>query len=497
MKILKKLTGLCMVFLLAGQICFPQNAQGISIREEEDLGREFMKIATKKYRYIRDPLITDYVNGVGHKLLATMPAQPFPYRFFVIRQDVFNAFAGPAGNIFVNSGLIEAMENEDELAGILAHEIIHVKARHISQKIERSSKMGLASLAGLVAGVFLGVGGAGAAAQAVTVGSMAATQSASLAYSRQDEMQADELGIQYLTRAGYNGEGLLTVLRKIRDTQWYGTDQVPSYLMTHPAVEDRIAYLDTWIEGHPRPPKKNAADKDRFRQIHTRLVAAYGDKEMALRKMTVALEKSPDNPLYNHGYGIALARNDNPKEGIIYVKKALQACPLDPCLLKDLGEIYFMDGQYKNAHAALEGSIGILPDDYETLFLLGRTRLELGMFTDAARAFERLLEKKPKYSQARYHLGEAYGKEGKLGDAHYHLGIYYRDRGEFRNAVFHLRQVLKYSNDPARKDEAEEMLSGLRTKASRQDAPPVQKPRSPFGPGQSGFNSGQNGKSAW
>ena len=87
----------------------------------------------------------------------------------------------------------------------------------------------------MVAGIFLGAAGAGSAASAVGVSSMAATQAASLSYSRQDEMQADELGVEYLTRAGYSGKGLLTILRKIREKQWYGTEQVPTYLMTHPA----------------------------------------------------------------------------------------------------------------------------------------------------------------------------------------------------------------------------------------------------------------------
>jgi predicted Zn-dependent protease len=154
------------------------------------------------------------VNDVGQKVVAVLPPQPFKYRFYVIKEDGYNAFASPAGHIFVNSGLIEAMESEEELAGVIAHEIAHVSLRHISKKIERSKKIGMATLAGVVAGVLLGSGGAAEAASAVTVGTLAAGQSVALAYSRDDEAEADQVGLEHLNRAGYSAQGLLTVLKK-------------------------------------------------------------------------------------------------------------------------------------------------------------------------------------------------------------------------------------------------------------------------------------------
>ena len=416
----KKQLGILMVVITGFQIAVTGSAAGITIQEEEALGKEFLKYTTRQYRMIEDPSVAGYINRIGQKLLAQLPPQPFQYRFFVVQQDVYNAFAGPAGNIFINSGLVEAMENEDELAGILAHEITHVKARHISQRIERSSRIQWATLAGMVAGIFLGIGGAGEAGNTLAMGSVAATQSASLAYSRQDEMQADELGIQTLTAAGYSGVGMLTMLKKIRDKQWFGPSDVPSYLMTHPAVDDRLAYLDTWTQSHPETLRLMAnRDNTEFIRVRTRLIAAYGNPASALKQMKASIQKYPDDPMINHGYGIALARNDRPKEGLIYVKKALEKNPFDATMLKDLGEIAFMDGQYETARRALEGSKGIEPEDFETFFLLGRTQLELGEYDQAAEALKEVLEKHPTSIQALYYLGEAYGKEGRMGDAHY------------------------------------------------------------------------------
>ncbi|MFW6240737.1 MAG: M48 family metalloprotease [Thermodesulfobacteriota bacterium] len=467
---------LAMGLLFGLQLALPPAAPAITLREEEELGREFMKAVRGHFRIIHDPFIEGYVNEVGQKVLATMPPQPFDYQFFVIRQEVYNAFAGPAAKIFIHSGLMEAMETEDELAGILAHEIIHVSARHISQKIERSTALSLGALAGMVAGIFLGAAGAGAAANAVAMGGMAATQSAGLAYSRQDEMQADELGIDYLTRAGYSGEGLLRVLEKIREKQWFGAD-VPTYLMTHPAVDDRIAYLDGWIDRRPDAPKLPERDET-FRRVKIRLIAGYSPPERALREMTERFESNPEDPVIQHGYGIALARNDQNAAAVDHVRKALAKRPLDPVLLKDMGEIYFMGGHYEKARDALAGSLGMAPEDFETRYLLGRTDIELKQYGQAVRTLEQLLKQRPEFSPALYHLGEAYGRRNRMGEAHYYLGRYYAGRKEGQNARFHLRKAIRLlENDPVRREEMETLLAQVNGEIAAERAEPIRRPR--------------------
>ncbi len=468
---------LAAALLFGLQLAVPPVSPAITLQEEEELGREFMKVVSGRFRIIHDPFVEGYVNAVGRKVLATMPPQPFDYQFFVIRQEVHNAFAGPAAKIFIHSGLIEAMETEDELAGILAHEIIHVSARHISQKIERSATLSLGALAGMVAGIFLGAAGAGAAANAVAMGGMAATQSASLAYSRRDEMQADELGIDYLTRAGYSGEGLLRVLEKIREKQWFGPADVPTYLMTHPAVDDRIAYLDAWLDRHPDAPKLPERDET-FRRVKIRLIAGYGPEERALEEMTQMFEAAPEDPVIQHGYGIALARNDRNADAIEHVRRALAKRPLDPVLLKDMGEIFFMGGHYERARDALSGSLGMAPEDFETLYLLGRTDIELQRHDEAATTLKRLLKKRPEFSPALYHLGEAYGKRGRMGEAHYYLGRYYAGRKDGKNARFHLRKAIRLlEGDPVRREEMETLLAEVNGDGAAERPEPIRRPR--------------------
>jgi len=202
MQVIRKAFLLCFVLIFIFNILVPKGALCMTIQEEEEMSREVMKVIIKHYELINDPLIVNYINQMGQKIVSALPPQPFDYHFYVIKNGEYNAFATPAGHVFVNSGLLEAMENEEELAGILSHEIAHVVCRHISQKIERSQKIGIATLAGIAAGILLGVGGSMAAANALTIGSSAAGQSLELSYSREDEFQADQIGLICLTKAG-------------------------------------------------------------------------------------------------------------------------------------------------------------------------------------------------------------------------------------------------------------------------------------------------------
>ncbi len=467
MKVVKQCILLCTVLIFVCGIISPKSVSGITIQEEEELSHEFMKLILSHYEIIRDPLIVNYVNKVGQKIVSTLPPQPFPYHFYVIKEDTYNAFATPAGHIFVYSGLLEAMDSEEELACILAHEISHVLCRHISQKIERAKKVNIATLAGVVAGVLLGTAGASAAANAVTLGSMAAGQSYALAYGREDERQADQIGLNLLRKAGYNGIGLITTLKKMRSKRWFDSNQIPTYLTTHPASEERMAYIDTWLEKHKKT--ENHIDDYPFKRAHTRLVAIYGDESVALRTFKSEVHNHPDDPLAYYGYGLILDRKGDHKAAETYLKEALEKRAFDPYMLKDLGRLYFIEGNYQQAFSILDGAAGINSNDPDILFYLGRTQVELGHLTDAVATFEKLISKQPDYPRALYTLGETYWKLGKEGDAHYCLGIDYKNKRDFKNAVFHLKKALENINEPYKKAKVEELLKEIRGKKNQSE----------------------------
>ncbi|UCD90945.1 MAG: M48 family metalloprotease [Desulfobacterales bacterium] len=462
MKCIRKTFAWAVIFIIVAGIFSPDKGWAITIQQEEELSREFLKVIFKRFELIDDPIIVNHVSNIGNKIIATLPPQPFKYKFYIIKQHDYNAFASPAGHIFLYSGLLMALENEEELAGIIAHEIAHVVSRHISQNIERSKKIGMATLAGIAAGILLGAGGAGEAASAVTAGSMAAGQSIALKYSREDESQADQLGLDCMTRAGYQGKGLIAVLKKLRSKQWFGENEIPSYLMTHPTSKERMAFIDTWLEQNEfAAPSTNPYEFDRS---HAWLIAMHGDTDAAVKKFQEDVREDPSDPLGHYGYGLVLARSGNRKDAIGQLKKALVHRAFDPYFLKDLGRVYFLEGRYTEALNVLKGTINIAKNDPECLFYLGRTQMELGQLGKAATIFEDLVSLKPNYEQTYYYLGQTYGKLGQLGDAHFHLGIYYDKKGKVKNALFHLNRALEKTTDPGKKATIETMLGKIQKK---------------------------------
>jgi predicted Zn-dependent protease len=450
MNVVMRFAKIVIFAVLVTLIAMGRNPQGyaffspvasLTAQDERKLGKKLMLYVRKNYVIIEDPSIANYVEKIGQRIVAEIPTLPFEFHFYVIEEEVYNAFAGPGGYIFINSGLLAAMESEEELAGIIAHEVSHVLCHHISEQMQKAQKINIATMAGVLAAIFLG-GGADATT-AMATGSLAAGQSLALKYSREHEVEADQVGMKYLVKAGYGGEGLLRVLGEIRSTRWFGPEDVPTYLTTHPAVEARMAYLDTWIQTHPQEAESvRPIDPMEFRKVRTKLVALYGDADAAEATFDSELRRDPENALAYYGKGILLDREDHRKEAAENLKKALQWRPLDPDIVRDLGKVYFHMGDYELALKTLKGALAFRPKDPEGWFLLGRSQAEMGDLDSAVNSFRTLLDNAPHYLPGIYYLGETYGKLGNFGEAHFYLGFYYLEKGRFRNAEFHLNRAL-------------------------------------------------------
>jgi beta-barrel assembly-enhancing protease len=452
-----------MAVLLTGMVV-PRPLGAMTYSKEEEFGREFARYVETHMEVINDQYITNYIESVGQRVLASFPPQHLKFHFRVIKSDVYNAFAGPGGHIYIHSGLFAAMESEDELAGILGHEIAHVTSRHISQKLARQQKINYMTLAGIVAGVLLGMGGSATGAQALTYGTVAAGQSAELAYSRENELEADEKGLHAIAAAGYDGRGLLKALKKIRSREWFGKKQVPTYLKTHPATEDRILYIEGWVAAHKgaRSKASRPGNPMGFAMAHSRILALYTDRQLALETLKQRVEKQPQLAITHYGYGLVLARSGKYDQAIGQLEEALRIRPFDPYLQGALGRVYYLDGRYREARSNLEAAIKIFPEYADGLFFLGRTYQQQGLYSEAARYLAALYDIDPRYPRLCYFLGNAFGKLGRLGEAHYYLALYYLQKGERDTARFHLERADKIETDPVNKDRIDDLLSKLK-----------------------------------
>jgi predicted Zn-dependent protease len=420
-------------------VLLPRGVWALSIEEEATLGREFLSHVKKYFDVVEDDFLNDYMNRLGKYLSSSITDNPFPFSFYIIKDNSLNAFAGPGGHIFVFTGLINEMDRVDELAAVVCHEIGHVTSRHLSTRIEQGKKIGLATLAGVLAGVLIG----GPAAGAIVTGSMAAGIQTQLHYSRNDEREADQRGFAYMREIGYDPGAMVSVLSKIERGRWVGTDKVPAYLLTHPSGPERMANMDILIrENRPaEQPPEAARLAGEYRFFRASVMAYTMDSTEALRMFRAELKKTPGSSTGYFGLGLVMKQRGDLEAASDYLKKAMTSAPDSPIVFRAIAETHLLAGRSGEALSLLEKILQKERDDKAALYLLGLCHQERGEHEKAVSAFERLVAFPPVRDDVFYKLGISYGKLDRLVLAHYNFGLYFKRRGEFDTAKFHLEKA--------------------------------------------------------
>ncbi|MBF0467972.1 MAG: M48 family metalloprotease [Desulfamplus sp.] len=498
---------------------FCNSAFAISISKEKEIAVEFMDAIDRQDKLVKDPMALALISEIGEQILKVLPPQPFRYSFYIMDEDQFNAFAGPGSNIFVHRGLITALDNVDELAGIIGHEIAHSSCRHISQMVDQSKIMTIGTLAGVLAGVLVGAtggGGEGDLGQAVLIGSVAASHTAMLSYSREHETEADQKGLVYLSQTGFNPYGLLTGLEKIRSRDWFGTESIPDYLKTHPGSTERIVQIQSWIEGQGKEevkqnsnkkndskeqkgilkdtgkkadiPKdaadkadgarrtdggerrrtdggertdgrKNTIDPFRFEMVKYRLAGMYGNEDESEKLLIAALEKDPDNSAARYGMALLMERKSRFKESIDQLRQALETRAFDPYILLAMGKVNIMAGEPRKAFEIMQGLENIPEVEIEASFYISQAMIMTGKSDMAEKGFEKVIDAAADiFPKAYYHLAQIKGERGETALSHYYLGLYYYEMKNMKSARFHLLKSLETLSEADKKRRAQSVL---------------------------------------
>ncbi|MGH7831706.1 MAG: M48 family metallopeptidase, partial [Candidatus Binatia bacterium] len=263
--------------------------------DEVRISREFRREAKKHLKHVSNLEVESYVDQVGRRLLSAMGPQPFDYRFFVIEDSQLNAFAVPGGSIYVFTGLLDRVQSTGELSGVLAHEIIHIKDRHMA----RLSGTDPLSLLGML-GAMLSRGGAAAQAAGALGQALAATRQFS--YNRKLEMEADTLGVKYMAEAGYDPRAALGFLRILDQERTLNPVDLPPYLMTHPLSQERVANVELVIRSMT-PERSRAEEPDQIKRIQTILRLERHEENAVIAEQNKLLDTSPAEAM--HLLGIA------------------------------------------------------------------------------------------------------------------------------------------------------------------------------------------------
>ena len=234
-----------------------------SLDKEAALGRQLAAEVDRQAKFVSDPVVTEYVNRVGQNIVLHSDAK-VPFTIKVLDSDDVNAFALPGGHLYVNRGLVEAAENEAELAGVVAHEIAHVTARH---GVEQSSKGQIVNFASIPL-IFLGGWGGYIAQQVAGL----AVPLGFLKFSRGAEKEADRLGAQYMWAAGYDPNAMITFFEKLQAKDKKKPGTLAKVFSTHPMTGDRITEVQGLLARFPERAEYQVSSSE-FGDVKSRLVA--------------------------------------------------------------------------------------------------------------------------------------------------------------------------------------------------------------------------------
>lgn len=278
--------------------------------EARTFPNDFRNFMRSQDMLIDDPIIESYFTEMGYRLVMHSSGRTQGFHFHVLKIPGINAFAAPAGVVALNAGLVLAAESADEVAGVLAHEVSHVTQNHLSRGLEAQQRISLPAMLATLGLVMLGgmTGGMDAeTAQGILATGSGIAQQARINYTRQNEAEADRIGIQLLARAGYNPTGMADFFNTLN--QWVRSQGAgpPEYLRTHPLTVSRVAEARERAEQYPG---RTGGGDPRFDFVQARLRVIMAEHpEQAITYFQQRLERQTGNEAATR-YGLALALID-------------------------------------------------------------------------------------------------------------------------------------------------------------------------------------------
>jgi beta-barrel assembly-enhancing protease len=458
---------LFLVLFFQVNICFAE----FTIDDEKKLGKEFYDKLEEHQLILNNKVLKEYITKIGTLILAQSPKAPFDFNFFIIDSSAINAFATPGGYIYINKGLIMAAENEAELAGVIAHEIGHANGRHVASIIEKSKKLNMATLAAMLAGIFLGGGGQTSAA--IAAFSLAGSTSLTLRYMRQHEEEADRMGIEYLARAGYYPTAMIDFLKIMRQSEFL-SKTMPSYLQTHPGTDDRIIYMDSLIltQYHQIGVKNIIGNLSRIQAV---IPLDSDELDKNHRQLEQSLKNDPDNVdlLYY------LARTEDQMgqtdSALAHYQKALKLSPRDEDVLKNVGLIYLKMGKPDMAQDYLLRARNSNPNNDDIILALGRAYFSSGKYLKALDCFLSIKDKAFDDTDVNYFIAMTYGNLNNKAESHYYFGLYFKKAKKKESALFHFKEALNYF--PRDSERATAINEAIKELKDGEKHKPVEKPK--------------------
>jgi predicted Zn-dependent protease len=424
-------------------MAYKQPALAFSVGEERELGEQLLTMVRRGFNLIDEPDVIQYINELGQETLQIVGSQYFDYHFFVINNKELNAFAAPSGLIFFHTGLIESLDRENALVGVIAHEIGHVVSRHLANRMDKSAKINYLTMIGVLAGIALG---AGDLSQALISGSVAAGQSAALSFSRLDEEESDRLAFKWMQEQGRDPEAMVDMLREIRNVNRYRHGAIPQYLLTHPGPDMRMGYIQDLILFSDKK-EYQVVDDFEFQRIKQRIISITRDpiRNIPYYQDVAGTGQAlnADTVMLKYGLSQAYLAAAEYDRAAKTLQEVISYYPTKTILKTDLGAIYYKAGKYQEGLEILSKARRQDPKNAYTIYNLALTLEKAGMLEEAVKFYEELILLLPDFTKVYFLLGNIKISHLNKGEGYYNLGIYYWYEGDLSSSRHHFSQAVK------------------------------------------------------
>ncbi|WP_420804645.1 M48 family metalloprotease [Tolumonas lignilytica] len=414
----------------------------LSVEQEVLYGKAFMRFARASLPMIDDPVLNEYINDLGLKLVSQANNVRFPFTFFLIKDNSINAAAFLGGRVKVHSGLFLYAETESELAGVLAHEISHVTQRHIARFMEDQAKSTPLSIAGLVGSIALAMINPTAGVAAINT-TMGLTIQNSINFTRENEYEADRIGMALLANAGFDPNGMMTFFQKLASESRYSS-KVPEMLLTHPITENRIAEARNRAASYKIRPHDSSLD---FYLAKARIQAMYADQnpESSLAYFEQNLQKNDPNSsrwlAAQYGKALALMQSNRIAEAGEILSMLAKQKPDNLFFQDSLTDQQIAAQQYAAAISRLEQRYQTMQENPVIIMNLANVYLKANQTDAAIHLLDQYTRNNPESSVAWQLLADAYQQSANQAGYHQAQAEYLALRGQIDQATDQLHMA--------------------------------------------------------
>lgn len=405
----------------------------ISQQQEHELGRAWLMAYRSRINEHHDPFLSDYLEQLLYKLVSHSELEDRRLELITINNSSMNAFAVPGGVIGIHTGLFRYAKSEHQLSSVLAHEIAHLSQRHFARRVEAQRKNTAATLAGMLASLVLAATVGGDAGLAGLTASQAASQQSSLNYSRQNEQEADRLGLKTMVSAGMDPRAMSAMFEEMLRITRYTGSRPPEFLLTHPLTENRVADARNRIN---QLPPRQYLDNLEFHLMRARaLIAIDNNASVSLNRFQHELQGNTLNSQAAR-YGvvlsyIALGNYTKAKESL---KLLLQKSPNN--LTYQMADIDLDRAQkkYDRAISKTKKLLAYRSDSYPLRISLAESYLKANRYLESEQMLDTLTLSHPNSPEVWFQLAEVRGLAGNISGVHQARARYFILNGVFDQA---------------------------------------------------------------